>query len=167
MGSLVADGRFRSDLYFRISTIPLVIPPLRERIGDIPVVTEWLLEHLREDLNRGRLQLGSGVMTALQKYNWPGNIRELRNVLERAALLCKDGVICQEDLLFQLTKNDSKPTRLAPHADAEMTLEEMERQHISRVLRNENGKVDTAAAKLGIARSSLYMKIKQYSITTK
>lgn len=165
MGSLVADGRFRSDLYFRISTIPLVIPPLRERIGDIPVMTEWLLKRLREDLNRARLELGSGVMAALQKYKWPGNIRELRNVLERAALLCKNGVICRDDLHFQLARNGSKPTRPAPHANAEMTLEEMERQHISLVLRNENGKVEQAAAKLGIARSSLYTKIKQYNIT--
>ncbi len=167
MSSLVADGRFRSDLYFRISTIPLAIPPLRERIGDIPVMTEWLLERLREDLNRGRLQVASGVMTTLQKYNWPGNIRELRNVLERAALLCKNGVICQEDLHFQLVRNGSKPARLVPRADAGMTLEELERQHISFVLRNENGKVDLAAAKLGIPRSSLYVKIKQYNITTK
>ncbi len=164
MASLVAEGQFRSDLYFRISTIPLVIPPLRERIGDIPVITEWLLERLCEDLKRGRLQLASGVMTALQNYNWPGNIRELRNVLERAALLCKGGVICQEDLHFQLAVKGSKPAQLALRADVEMTLEEMERRHISLVLRKENGKVDLAAAKLGVPRSSLYMKIKQYGI---
>jgi DNA-binding NtrC family response regulator len=164
MGTLVAEGKFRNDLYFRISTIPLMIPALRERISDIPIMAEWLLQRLREDLNRGRLQLGTGVMTALQNYNWPGNIRELRNVLERAALLCKDGVIRQDDLHFQLARPSSK-SFLATH-DADMTLEELERQHIAFVLSNEHGKVDRAAAKLGIPRSSLYVKIKQYGIVT-
>jgi DNA-binding NtrC family response regulator len=164
MGTLVAEGKFRNDLFFRISTIPLLIPSLRERISDIPIMTEWLLQRLREDLNRGRLLLGSGVMTALQNYNWPGNIRELRNVLERAALLCKDGVIRQDDLHFQLARPSSKPESIIH--DADMTLEELERQHISFVLNHEHGKVDRAAAKLGIPRSSLYVKIKQYGIVT-
>jgi len=165
MGSLVDSGRFRSDLYFRISTIPIVIPPLRERISDIPVLTEWLLDRLREDLNRGQLKFGSDVMAALEGYNWPGNIRELRNVLERAALLSKDGVIRREHLHFQLTKTSAKQVPGA-YADSEMTLEELERKHISFVLHNENGKVDRAAAILGIPRSTLYVKLKQYGITT-
>jgi len=166
MGTLVAEGKFRSDLYFRISTIPLVIAPLRERVSDIPIMTEWLLQRLREDLNRGRLLLGSGVMTALQNYNWPGNIRELRNVLERAALLCKDGVIHQDDLHFQLARAAATPASVMYSPDVDMTLEELERQHIIFVLANEHGKVDRAAAKLGIPRSSLYVKIKRYGITT-
>jgi len=165
MDALVAEGKFRDDLYFRISAIPLCIPPLRERISDIPVIAEWLMERLREDLNRGSLQLGSEVMAALEGYNWPGNIRELRNVLERAAWICKDGVIATDDLRFQLARTSAKPAAAAHLKDADVTLAELERQHIIYVLRNENGKVDRAAAKLGIPRSSLYVKIKQYGIT--
>ena len=166
MGALVEDGKFRRDLYFRVSTIPLVIPPLRERINDIPVMAEWILDRLRDDLNRGPLHLGDNVMNALESYSWPGNIRELRNVLERAALLCKDGVICPEDLHFQLARTSAKAVSITHQPNAEMTLEDLERQHISFVLRKENGKVDRAATKLGIPRSSLYAKIKQYGITT-
>ena len=166
MEALVAEKRFRSDLYFRISTIPLAIPPLRERISDIPVLAEWFLHRLREDLNRGQLQFDKRAMVALEGYRWPGNIRELRNVLERAALVCKDGVIQKEDLYFQVSQTSPAPAQAAPGSDVDMTLEEVERQHISRVLRSENGKVDRAAAKLGIPRSSLYVKIKQYGITS-
>lgn len=166
MGTLVEEGKFRRDLYFRVSTIPLVIPPLRKRVDDIPVIAGWILDRLREDLNRGPLRFGSGVMDALESYSWPGNIRELRNVVERAALLCKDGIICEEDLHFQLTRTSAKEVPVAHQPDADMTLEELERQHISFVLRMEKGKVDRAAVKLGIPRSSLYVKIKQYGITT-
>jgi transcriptional regulator with PAS, ATPase and Fis domain len=162
MTGLVAEKKFRSDLFFRVSTIPLVIPALRDRIGDIPLIADWFLERLREDLNRGRLEFGGGAMAALQGYTWPGNIRELRNVLERAALLSKDGVIRTEDLHFQLTKSP----RTLSIEDTDLTLQELERQHISAVLRRENGKVERAAAKLGIPRSSLYAKLKQYGIVS-
>jgi DNA-binding NtrC family response regulator len=164
--SLVADDRFRTDLFFRVSTIPLVIPALRERIGDIPVIADWFLERLRKDLNRKRLEFESDAMTALQGYSWPGNIRELRNVLERAALLSRDGVIRPEDLHFQLIKAEPKPAATISDAGSDLTLQQLERQHISSVLKRENGKVERAAAKLGIPRSSLYVKLKQYGIVT-
>jgi DNA-binding NtrC family response regulator len=165
MGALVASGKFRSDLYFRVSTLPLFIPPLRERISDIPHLANWILERLQEDLNRSKLQFGNGVVKALETYHWPGNIRELRNVLERAALICLDGVISTEDLHFQLAKPVASFSSIASSSDSDMTLDEIERQHIRFVLQKENGKVDQAAVKLGIPRSSLYVKIKQYSIT--
>lgn len=167
MNGLVASERFRSDLFFRVSTVPLVIPSLRDRAGDIPLLAEWFLEHLASDMNRGHLELGKGALDILQEYKWPGNIRELRNVLERAALLCKHGVINAEDLNFQIIKTPPKSAPSAvPESQLNMTLRELERQHISMVLRKENGKVDKAAATLGIPRSSLYVKIKQYAITT-
>ena len=164
MSALVANGRFRSDLYFRVSTIPLFIPPLRERITDIPILADWFLERLRLDLNRGRLEFGSGVIQALQAYHWPGNIRELRNVLERAALLSSDGVISTADLQFQLPRPSAGPAPVESDETSELTLEEVERKHIYYILHRENGKVDKAAARLGIPRSSLYVKIKQYGI---
>jgi DNA-binding NtrC family response regulator len=169
----VAEGKFRGDLYFRISTIPLRIPPLRQRIADIPPLANWIVEQLRCDLSRGRLELGSGVIAALEAYHWPGNIRELRNVLERAALICRDGVITINDLHFQLPPHVGTAAlklnaiTASAASDAELTLEQLERNHISYVLHQENGRVDRAAAKLGIARSSLYVKIKQYGISAR
>lgn len=169
MSALVANGKFRSDLYFRVSTIPLDIPPLRDRIGDIPILANWFLERLQEDLNSSKLQFGPGVLRALENYRWPGNIRELRNVLERAALLCHRGLISTEDLHFQLirpsTESEEVEAEAEPAQQSEMTLQQMERQHISNILRKEHGKVDRAAARLGIPRSSLYVKIKHYGIT--
>jgi DNA-binding NtrC family response regulator len=165
MGALVANGKFRSDLYFRVNTLPLFIPPLRERISDIPLLADWILKRLQEDLNRSKLQFGNGVMKALAAYHWPGNIRELRNVLERAALICMGEVISTEDLHFQLAKPGASFPPIAPNSDSEMTLDEVERQHISLVFHKENRRVDQAAVKLGIPRSSLYVKIKQYGIT--
>jgi len=102
-------------------------------------------------------------MQALQSYSWPGNIRELRNVLERAALLCRGGVILARDLNFQLNESPRTPAGVVPGGD--LTIEELERRHIALVLQRANGKVDKAAGKLGIPRSTLYAKIKQYNIT--
>lgn len=164
MSTLVTEDKFRSDLFFRVSTIPLVIPALRERPSDIPLIADWFLERLRDDLNRGRLEFGTNAMAALQGYTWPGNIRELRNVLERAALISKDGVIRREDLHFQLTKTIATPPPAISNSDTSLTLQQLERQHISSVLQQESGKVERAAAKLGIPRSSLYVKLKQYGI---
>ena len=167
MAALVADGKFRSDLYFRVSTIPLSIPSLRQRIEDIPILADWFLEHLRADLNSGKLAFGPAVMRDLSSYSWPGNIRELRNVLERAALICHNGLISTEDLHFQLTRGEPAATVAPPAYDGELTLAELERQHVVEVLRRENGKVDNAAAKLGIPRSSLYAKIKQLGLSVR
>ena len=163
LASLVAEGKFRSDLYFRINTIQLKIPPLRERVEDIPVLADWFLKHLKTDLNRDSLNLADGVMQSLQSYSWPGNIRELRNVLERAALLCDGGVIRCSDLSFQSIAAPRMPPGMEPGGD--LTIEELERRHIALVLQRVNGKVDQAAHKLGIPRSTLYSKIKQYNIT--
>jgi transcriptional regulator of acetoin/glycerol metabolism len=110
------------------------------------------------------LEFGSGVIQALQAYHWPGNIRELRNVLERAALLSSDGVISTADLQFQLPRPSAGPAPVESDETSELTLEEVERKHIYYILHRENGKVDKAAARLGIPRSSLYVKIKQYGI---
>jgi DNA-binding NtrC family response regulator len=163
LASLVAEGKFRSDLYFRVNTIQLRIPPLRERVEDIPILTDWFLRHLKSDLSRESLDVADGVIQALQSYSWPGNIREFRNILERAALLCDGGVIQVSDLNFQQTA--SRGARSGIEAGGDLTIEELERRHIALVLQRVNGKVDVAAAKLGVPRSTLYSKIKQYRIT--
>ncbi|HET6840406.1 MAG TPA: sigma-54 dependent transcriptional regulator [Candidatus Angelobacter sp.] len=157
----VLGMKFREDLYFRLSTFQLKIPPLRERPEDIPVIASSLLDNLTKDLARDKLELSRGAENALKAYSWPGNIRELRNLLERVALICGERVIQAEDL--------NLPQRAAP-APVENTsisgptLAELERQHITRILEEESGKVAQAAARLGIPRSTLYQKIKTYGI---
>ena len=103
LGLLVREKKFRGDLYYRISTIPLVVPPLRDRVEDIPRLAQHLLRRLTADLGRGDVGLDADAEQALQAYPWPGNIRELRNVLERALLLSDRQVLGRKDLRFDVT----------------------------------------------------------------
>jgi DNA-binding NtrC family response regulator len=163
---LVRDGRFRSDLYFRINALALSVPPLRERIEDIPLLAEQILARLCAR-SGARMHLAAGALRMLGTHHWPGNIRELRNVLERALLFARGELIEAEDIRF-----DAVPTALpvvreihpvgptAATAATHLTLEEVEQQHIANVLAEENGHVERAARRLGIPRSSLYAKIR-------
>ncbi|MDR3764884.1 MAG: sigma-54 dependent transcriptional regulator [Acidobacteriota bacterium] len=159
---LVEQGRFRSDLYFRISPIELRIPPLRERPEDILTIAEHLLVQLGKDLGVGPLQLRDSAIQELLCYSWPGNIRELRNVLERAALFAEMGIIRSTGLKPE--KMLPAPAAVAPSQDLLLTLDEVEQLHIRRIFEAEGGNVIRAAARLGIAKSSLYAKIRQYGL---
>jgi DNA-binding NtrC family response regulator len=159
LAALVREKRFRSDLYFRISTIPLTVPPLRERVEDIPVLARHMLDRLSIDLGRPPVELTPEALRSLQGYHWPGNIRELRNVLERGLLLSEGALLAPADLHFELALAGP------PDVGEDLpTLKELERRHIERVLRLEGGRVADAAKRLGIPRSSLYQKIKEYRI---
>lgn len=159
IGQLVREKRFRDDLYFRISTIPLSFPALRDRIEDIPTLARYLLNKVSSDLGRGEIELDEGSIKALQAYSWPGNVRELRNVIERAVLLSESKTITLRDLNF-----DGHSNIAAPFLDSSLTLLELEKQHIERVLQEEHGRVEKAAKRLGIPRSSLYQKLKKHHI---
>jgi DNA-binding NtrC family response regulator len=160
LAQTVRENKFRSDLYFRISTIPLMVPPLRQRPEDIPTIAQQILETIAQQMGRIDARLSPDAMEALKGYSWPGNIRELRNVLERSLLLSGRPGIEKTDLRFEFVG-----TTMAPVDDAGLTLEELERRHIERVLGTENWKVEQAARKLGIPRSSLYQKIKKYGFS--
>ncbi|MFN2530045.1 MAG: sigma-54-dependent transcriptional regulator [Pyrinomonadaceae bacterium] len=159
IGQLVRDKRFRDDLYFRISTIPLAFPALRDRIEDIPILAQYLLDKVAADLGRGEVHLDQECIRALQNYSWPGNIRELRNVIERAVLLSDRKTIGLTDLHF-----DGHAHTNSAVIDSNLTLLELEKYHIQRVLREEHGRVEKAAKRLGIPRSSLYQKLKKHQI---
>ncbi|HEY3355520.1 MAG TPA: sigma-54 dependent transcriptional regulator [Polyangia bacterium] len=162
LGALVRERRFRSDLYFRISTIPLLVPPLRARGEDIPVLARTILVQVGADLGRGPLRLTPEAERALTAYPWPGNIRELKNVLERAVLLSGHDQIGLRDLRFEVT-----PPADPGAGDANLTLLDVERRHIERILRQEHGHVERAALRLGIPRSSLYQKLKRFRISSR
>jgi DNA-binding NtrC family response regulator len=153
LAAVARQQQFRSDLYFRISTMRLELPPLRARREDIPLLAEMFLRRLAAEMGRPEVTLEPHALAALQGYEWPGNLRELRNVIERAVLLSDGGEITARDLRFDY---DVRPARGETLADAERT-------HVERVLAEENGDVDLAAARLGIARSTLYQKLKKYA----
>jgi DNA-binding NtrC family response regulator len=161
---LVRENRFRADLYFRISTIHIAIPPLRERVEDIPEIARDVLERLAADLGCLSVDVKADALAALQEYSWPGNIRELRNVLERAVILRQDrSVITRQDLVFEHIDLWADPRISAPgaeHARLDLSLADVEREHIEFVLRYEAGNVGRAAKRLGISRSTLYERLK-------
>jgi len=161
---LVQERKFRSDLYFRISTLPLRMPALRERPEDVPILARRLLEDFATDLGRRGLRLSPEAERALCAYSWPGNVRELRNVLERAILLRGHDVLDAADLRFEGPGAILSQPPPFPPGEARLTLEEVERLHIERVLREVDGRVAEASQRLGIPRSTLYQKIKKLGL---
>ena len=159
LAGLVEENRFRSDLYFRISTILLRLPPLRERVEDIPILASYFLRRSAAELGRAAFDLSPGAVRRLQAHSWPGNIRELRNVLERTALLSAGNGLAAEDFGFDFDRRTP-----AAGALSNLTLREGERRLIEMALQEERGRVDRAAARLGISRSSLYQRIQKHGI---
>jgi DNA-binding NtrC family response regulator len=156
---LVRERTFRSDLFFRISTLPLEVPPLRARPDDVPLLARRLLERIGADTGKPDLRLSSDAEGALKGYPWPGNVRELRNVLERAALLAKTAMLGRADLRFT-----ASPEPAAPAEFSLVSLQENERRYLEQVLKSTGGRVDDAAKALGVPRSSLYEKLKRHRI---
>ncbi|HEX9163812.1 MAG TPA: sigma-54 dependent transcriptional regulator [Thermoanaerobaculia bacterium] len=158
--ALIREKRFRSDLYFRISTIPLTIPPLRERREDIPLLVDFFVSRFGTEMSSPHIEVAPSAMKMLQDYAWPGNVREVKNVIERAILVSDRQTISSRDLRFEteeMAGGGSVPT--------DMTLEQVERWYVERVLREESGRVDAASRRLGIPRSTLYQKIKKWDLT--
>jgi len=159
LGQLVRQKKFRSDLYFRVSTVVLHVPPLRERSEDIPVLVRHFFQRAAMDLGRLHLTLPDQTLERLTAYHWPGNIRELRNVIERAMLLATGETIRPKDLHLEFEK-----TARVVGNEPLLTLKEVQRQHIENALAAERGNVARAAVRLGSTRSSLYNKMKTFGI---
>ena len=160
LAAMSRDGRFRNDLYFRISTIVLALPPLRERKQDIPLLANRIFDQLARAAGRRDTRLAPEAMSALQEYAWPGNVRELRNVLERAILLADGNVVDVRDLSLV----HGSGAAASGGDELQLTLEQVERRHIERVLLDVRGRVEQAAERLGVPRSSLYQKIKRFGL---
>jgi two-component system response regulator AtoC len=159
---------FRADLYYRLNVVSLQVPPLRDRPEDIPRFINYFLETYRQRFNRPGLQISAEVRKKLQEYSWPGNVRELRNCLERAAAVSVSDLI--EVTQIPLLQSTTAPARAA-HSErmtedlpptTAVTLEELEREHILRVLDQSNGNRERAAAILGISSRTLYRKLREY-----
>ena len=163
LGEMVADGRFREDLFHRLAVFPVRLPPLRERREDLLPLAGALLARVAADLGRRELSLAEDAKAAIMNGAWPGNARELRNALERAAILAgSDGVIrAAEMTLFEsVARPDTNPGA----GDDPGTLEDMERDAIARALDEVGGNRRLAAEKLGIALRTLYNKLKRYGL---
>ena len=159
---MVAAGQFRSDLYYRLRVFPILLPPLRERREDIPLLVRYFVDRHARKLYKKIETIADETMRALVRWDWPGNIRELENFIERAVILSKGPVLRPPLAELEMVED------ISPAGDS--SLEATERQHILRVLRESKGKIggsDGAAARLGLIRTTLNSKMKKLGIERK
>lgn len=149
----IKAGEFREDLFFRLQTVPVNIPPLRERVEEIIPLCEWKLEQVDNQYGVGKKTWGEGAKEQLLSYNWPGNIRELLSVIERAAILCEDDTIMPEDLFLSSRESGGKKK-----------IANLEEELIYEALKSSNSDVDEACEILGMKKEVLLSKIKKYNI---
>jgi DNA-binding NtrC family response regulator len=158
----VKAGQFREDLLYRLQIVPITIPPLREHAEDIPVLVQSFLEHFTAKHKRRRKQLSGEAMQVCQRFPWPGNVRQLRNLIERLVLTCHESPIEVKDLPDFLRAHDQSATRFAIRPG--MSLAEVEKLLIRQTLTHSASSREEAARILGISRRSLQYKIKQYGL---
>ena len=154
---LIKEKQFREDFYYRINVITIHIPPLRERKEDIPVLSDHFLKRYVEETGKHLEGFTSKALEQLLSYSWPGNVRELKNVIERAVVIAKGRMIGIEELKF--LDPGKQPAEPLP-----LTLEELEKNHIKSILLSSDRNISHAAKKLGINRSTLSRKMKQYHL---
>ena len=160
LSDAIRRGAFREDLFYRLNVIPIAVPPLRERIEDVPVLTALFLARAAAKVGRAAPEVSRPALDALLAYSWPGNVRELENLMERLVVLVHRETIEPSDLPAALRAGS------LPRADArsEESLEELERSRIREVLQDCGGNKKLAAARLGIHRSTLYAKLERYKL---
>ncbi|WP_425266029.1 sigma-54 interaction domain-containing protein [Desulfohalovibrio reitneri] len=160
----VASGKFREDLYYRLNAFILRIPPLRERQEDIPLLGRYFLDKYLREFDKKARGVSHGVWELLESYPFPGNVRELENIMERAVILCDGEEILPEHLPRRVREGRSGPEKEAPapeEGDSLPTLAELEDEHIRRVMSHTDGNKMDAAKILGISRTSLWRKLKR------
>lgn len=156
LASLIRENLFREDFFYRINVITMHIPPLRERLDDIPVLADHFLKRYVQETGKHLEGFTQRAMGLLASYRWPGNIRELRNVIERAVVIAKGRMIGAEELTFLNPPDTITPSR--------SSLRELEINHIKAVLETCNGNIVRAAKQLGVDRSTLTRKMKRYNL---
>jgi DNA-binding NtrC family response regulator len=154
----VDAGDFREDLYYRLQVFDIPIPPLRERRADIAPLSDAFLQEIGRAFGTPSARLTREAREALWQYDWPGNVRELRNALERAAILCDDGVITPQHLSLEST------VKLSRGSDATTDLGTMEREMITKVLRDCRWNKSEAARRLRLSRTQLYVRMRRHQL---
>jgi DNA-binding NtrC family response regulator len=156
---IAAEGGFRQDLLYRLNTVEIELPPLRDRVEDIQLLADHFLNLFSNKYKRKLNKLSKPVLRKLMEYKWPGNVREFQHVLERAVIM-SDGVNLNEED-FQLTAHQVTGTSFEPDT---FNLDEMEQRMIEKALKNNQGNVSKAAADLGLTRTSLYRRMEKYGL---
>jgi DNA-binding NtrC family response regulator len=153
---MVSEGRFREDLLYRINTILIEVPPLRDRVDDIPILANHFLRIYCEKYNRESMRFNTHSLEKLSNYSWPGNVRELQHSVEKAVIMSDSSLLLPSDFEF-------KPPSKSLHQH-ELTLDEIEKKTILESLKRNNNNLSIVAAKLGITRQTLYNKLRKYNL---
>jgi len=154
LAAMVKEGSFREDLYYRLNVVTINMPPLRERVGDLPLLAEHFLEKYAEKYHKQAQKFSKAAMEALLAHHWPGNIRELQNVIQRGVTLCPDRVIEPEHLALNVTQGTVMP--------GNTTLADMEREFVLRTLRELEGNRTKTAEQLGVSLRWLQYRLKEW-----
>jgi DNA-binding NtrC family response regulator len=157
LAQMVKDGRFRQDLLYRINTVELHIPPLCERVDDIPMLANHFLNYYSKKYRKEVLSIAPEALTKLKKYAWPGNVRELQHAIERAVIMADSPTLQESDFLFSRKGND------APSLDT-LNLDEVEKAAVIKAIQLHNGNISKAAEELGLTRASLYRRMEKYGV---
>ncbi|PWJ36007.1 sigma-54-dependent transcriptional regulator [Sediminitomix flava] len=158
---MVEEGTFRQDLLFRINTISIDLPPLREREEDIHLLAEYFLEIYAQKYNREITGIGIGALRRMEKYHWHGNVRELQHAIERAVIMANEPILQAEDFQFYERTSTSSS---AQEQDLNLNLEDTEKRLIKKALEKHEGNLTHAADELGLTRTSLYRRVKKYGL---
>jgi DNA-binding NtrC family response regulator len=159
---MVKENRFRQDLVYRINTIEIMLPPLRDRQEDIPLMAQFFLGHYAKKYNKQTTNISEAAMKRMLKYQWPGNVRELQHSIERAVIMSSHHVLQPEDFFFNAASQE-KVDDPAVMLD-QFHLEEVEKILIRKVLKKYDGNITQAAQELGLTRSSLYRRLEKYGL---
>jgi DNA-binding NtrC family response regulator len=161
---LVQEGHFRQDLYYRLNVIRIDLPPLRDRVEDIPILVDHFIEKFASQTQRPLVGIEPEALDALLSYRWPGNVRELEHAIERAVHLGKENRIGLQDFAPALVARSDNVSPLAEAVGKPYTLKDLEKEYIIRVMERVHGNKTEAAKTLGVDRTTLYRKLEEYQI---
>jgi len=160
---LVADGDFREDLYYRLDVLSVVLPPLRERIEDLPLLVQHFREKLGARIGKPAPAFSPPVLDAMRRYRWPGNVRELENTLEQILILCDRDTVALDDLPDKLQERSPEPGAFQLPAGG-IVLEEVEQDLIRQAMDRSGGRIKEAAELLGLTYKTLQYRLKKHAI---
>lgn len=156
---MVKENTFRQDLLYRINTVELTLPALRERIDDIPLLSDYFLKVYRKKYHKTELEVEPSTIKKLQDYEWPGNIRELRHAMERAIILCEGKTLGPDDFLFHKNSSSDEDAQIDSY-----NLADIEQWAIRKAMTKHNGNISKAAKELGLTRAALYRRLEKYGL---
>ncbi len=156
---IISENKFRKDLFYRINTVEITIPPLRERVEDIPLLAEYFLRIYKKKYNKPELGLSPFAIEKLQNFHWPGNVRELKHTIEKSVILSERNILLPNDFILSASEQETDNLNFNNY-----NLEETEKNIIKKVLKSCNGNITKAAKQLGLTRTSLYRRMEKYNL---